>query len=187
MPQTDEGEVNVNAELAVGTRIERTEEALLQLEEMVKAERARGRRRSSPRAAAAATTIGSGGGSTHRGQIRIMLVPRDQRTRTNEQIAMALRRQLAGLPGVIVRANPPAATTRSCGSSAAAAATTTAATSRLPLEIRGHDLDDARRIAQDARAMMEDTPGIADVSVGREEGRPEIAVRVDRPRRPCSA
>ena len=36
LPQTDEGEVNVNAELGVGTRIERTEEALLTLEEMVK-------------------------------------------------------------------------------------------------------------------------------------------------------
>jgi HAE1 family hydrophobic/amphiphilic exporter-1 len=30
--------------------------------------------------------------------------------------------------------------------------------------------------------MMEDTPGIADVNVGREEGRPEIAVRIDRPK-----
>src|SRR6186997_1343623 len=34
--QTDEGEVNVNAELALGTRIERTEEVLLILEERVK-------------------------------------------------------------------------------------------------------------------------------------------------------
>ena len=55
MPQADEGEVNVNAELAVGTRIERTEEALLKLEEMVKSA-CRKRGRSSPRAAAAATT-----------------------------------------------------------------------------------------------------------------------------------
>ena len=54
--------------------------------------------------------------------------------------------------------------------------------SRLQLEIRGHDLDDARRVAQDVRTMMEDTPGIADVSVSREEGRPEIAIRVDRPK-----
>jgi HAE1 family hydrophobic/amphiphilic exporter-1 len=30
--------------------------------------------------------------------------------------------------------------------------------------------------------MMQDTPGIADVNVGREEGRPEISVRVDRPK-----
>ena len=54
--------------------------------------------------------------------------------------------------------------------------------SRLQLDIRGHDLDDARRVAQDARDMMEDTPGIADVSLSREEGRPEIAIRVDRPK-----
>jgi HAE1 family hydrophobic/amphiphilic exporter-1 len=54
--------------------------------------------------------------------------------------------------------------------------------SRLQLEIKGHDLDDARRLAQDARTMMEDTDGIADVQIGREEGRPEIAVRVDRPK-----
>src|SRR4029078_1480798 len=42
--------------------------------------------------------------------------------------------------------------------------------------------DDARRIALDARALMEGTPGLADVNIGREEGRPEIAVRVDRPK-----
>ena len=41
MPQTDEGEVNINAELAVGTRIEPTEAVLLQLEEMVAEGRAR--------------------------------------------------------------------------------------------------------------------------------------------------
>ena len=35
LPQADEGEVTVNAELGVGTRIELTEKALLQLEQMV--------------------------------------------------------------------------------------------------------------------------------------------------------
>ncbi len=105
MPQTDEGEVNINAELAVGTRIERTEEALLRLQELIK--------EYVPEATTVITQGGGGGnnyqqggGSTHRGQIRVMLVPRDQRKRTNEQIAIALRRQLAGLPGVVVRANP---------------------------------------------------------------------------------
>ena len=79
MPQADEGEVNVNAELAVGTRIERTEEALLKLEEMVK--------ENVPEMVTIITEgggggnnwQGGGGGSTHRGQIRIMLKPRDQR------------------------------------------------------------------------------------------------------------
>ena len=45
---------------------------------------------------------GGGGGSTHRGQIRVMLVPRGERTRTNEEISIALRRELQGLPGVAV-------------------------------------------------------------------------------------
>jgi HAE1 family hydrophobic/amphiphilic exporter-1 len=158
--------------------VERTEEVMIRLEEMV--------REYVPEA----TTImtqgggggnfqGGGGGSTHRGQLRVMLVPRDERDRTNEEIAIALRRQLAGLPGVVVRANPAGGNNQimrflSGGGQGGGG--------RMALEIRGHDLDDARRIAQDARVMMEQTPGIADVSVSREEGRPEIAVRVDRPK-----
>jgi HAE1 family hydrophobic/amphiphilic exporter-1 len=51
---------------------------------------------------------------------------------------------------------------------------------RLSIEILGHDLDTSKRIAQDLKAMLEATPGIADARLQREEGRPELAVRVDR-------
>jgi HAE1 family hydrophobic/amphiphilic exporter-1 len=175
LPQTDEGEVNVNAELPVGTRVERTEEAMLRLEELVK--------QYVPEATTIITSGGGGGGgfggggNTNRGQINIRLVPREERQRTNDQIAQELRRQLSGLPGVIVRANPAGGNFqlfRMLGGGDGDA--------RLALEIRGDDLDDARRIAQEARTVMEGTPGIADVRVGREEGRPEITVRVDRPK-----
>jgi HAE1 family hydrophobic/amphiphilic exporter-1 len=173
LPQTDEGEVQVNAELAVGTRIERTEEALLKLEDMI--------RQYVPEAVTIMTNGGggnfNGGGNTYRGQIRMILVPRDKRTRSNEEIAIALRRQLAGLPGVVVRANPSGGNfqlTRLLGGGNN--------NSRLSLEIRGHDLDDARRIAQDARTVMEQTPGIADVQLGQDQARPEMEVRVDRPK-----
>jgi len=184
MPQTDEGEVNINAELAVGTRVERTEEALLRLEDMVR-----------ERVPEAVTIItngggggnnwnggGGGGGSTHRGQIRVMLVPRGERTRTNEEIAIALRRELQGLPGVAVRANPAGGNNQIMRFLSGGGNNNQGGSSRLQVEIRGHDLDDARRVAQDVRKVMEDTSGIADVQVGREEGRPEIAVRVDRPK-----
>jgi len=176
LPQADEGEVQVNAELPVGTRIERTEEALLKLEDMI--------RQYVPEAVTISTQGGGGGnnfqggGNTYRGQIRISLVPRDKRTRTNEQIAIALRRQLSGLPGVVVRAQPSGGNfqlARLLGGGGNN-------NSRLTLEIRGHDIDDARRIAQDARVMMEATPGIADVQLGQDQARPEIEVHVDRPK-----
>ncbi len=175
LPQTDEGEVNVNADLPIGTRIERTEAVMLRLEEMV--------RDVVPEAETVITSGGAGGGfggfgfGTHRGTINIRLTPRDQRERTSDQIAQDLRRQLAGLPGVVIRANAGGGNFQlnrllSGGDGDA----------RLALEIRGDDLDDARRIANDARLVMADVPGIADVRLGREEGRPEIAVRVDRPK-----
>ena len=174
LPQTDEGEVNVNAELPVGTRIERTEAVMLELEGLV--------REYVPEAV---TVISNGGGGgfggfgngTHRGGINIRLTPRDERERTSDQIAQDLRRQLSGLPGVIVRANPAGGNfqlNRMLGGGDG--------DSRLALEIRGDDLDDARRVADEARVMMAGTPGIADVRLGRDEGRPEIAVRIDRPK-----
>ncbi len=104
-------------------------------------------------------------------------------TRTNEEVAIDLRRQLAGiLPGVLVRANPSGGNNQIMRFLSGGGTNNQGQASRLQLEIRGHDLDDARRVAQDAREMMEDTPGIADVSLSREEGRPEIAIRVDRPK-----
>ena len=174
LPQTDEGEVNVNAELATGTRIERTEAVVLRLEEMIK------------EAVPEAVTIissgggggwGGGGGGGHRGQINIRLVPRDERERTNDEISQALRRQLAGLPGVVVRANPSGGNFQLNNLLGGGGGD-----SRLALEIRGDDIADANRIAQEARVVMEGTPGIADVRLGRDEGRPEITIRVDRPK-----
>ena len=183
LPQTDEGEVNVNAELAVGTRVERTEEALLRLEELVN-ERVPEKKNVIVNGGGGGGNNGNyngGGGQTHRGQIRIILKPRNERTRSSDQISQSLRRELAGLPGVVVRANPAGGNfqiNRLLGGGNNG----NQQGSRLSLEIRGHDLDDARRIAQDVRALMEQTPGIADVNVGREEGRPELSVRVDRPK-----
>ncbi len=172
MPQADEGEVNVNAELPIGTRVERTEAMMLRLEEMVRA--------AVPEAETVITNIGGGGfgpfGNTqsHRGNFQIRLVPRDERERSNDQVARDLRRQLSGLPGVIVRANPSGGNfqmNRMFGGGG---------DGRLSLEIRGHDLKDSRRVAQDAFKLLQGTPGIADARLGQNDGRPEVDVRVDR-------
>ena len=171
MPQADEGEVSVDAELPVGTRIERTHAMIERLEAMI--------RESTPEATMLISNAGGGGfggGSTARGSINVRLVPRTERERSSDEIAQDLRRRLAGMPGVIIRARPSGGNfqmNRLLGGGGSG---------RLALEIRGHDLDDARRVAIAARNVMEQTPGIADVRIGRDEGRPELSIRVDRPK-----
>ncbi len=173
MPQTDEGEVTIDLELPVGTRIERTESAIVRMEALI--------RQAVPEAVMLISNGGGGGfmgGSTgHRGSVTVRLVPRDERTRSNEQIAMDLRRRLGtSLPGVAVRARA------SGGNNMMNRMFTGGGSGRLALEIRGQDLGDARRLSQRAKELMQQTPGIADAQVGREEGRPELAVMVDRPK-----
>jgi HAE1 family hydrophobic/amphiphilic exporter-1 len=171
MPQTDEGEISVEAELPVGTRIERTDALLRRLEELIKKHVPESR---TIIASVGGGGFGPGGSSLHRGRVNVILAPRAERTRSNGQIVTALRRQLAGLPGAVVRAQT------SGGNFALNRLLGGGADSRLSLEVRGYDLADAQRLAADAKGLMESTPGIADVRIGRDSGRPELALRVDR-------
>jgi HAE1 family hydrophobic/amphiphilic exporter-1 len=171
-PQTDEGEITVDAELAVGSRLENTEAVLIGLEERI--------RQTVPEAVMLITQVnggggGFGGGSTHRGNVNVRLVPRDERDRTNEEISMQLRRELSGIPGVVVRARPSGGQNQMMRGMGGGGGD-----GRLSIEILGHDLEQSKRIAQDLKAMLDTTPGVADTRLQREEGRPELAVRVDR-------
>jgi HAE1 family hydrophobic/amphiphilic exporter-1 len=175
--QTDEGQVQVSAELAQGTRIEVTDPVLQRIENEL------------PTLVPEATDIivNAGGGgpgfggpggssSVNRGNFQLLLKPKDQRTRTSDQIAQDLRRQLNGIPGVIVRANASGGNQQmnrflSGGNNGGG---------RLSLEIRGESLDDARKVAQATKDLLDTVPGVADARLGRDDGRPELAVRVDR-------
>ena len=179
MPQADEGEVQVTAELPVGSRIERQEDVALRLETLGK--------EYVPEAIDISTNAGSGGGfggggggggfgGGNRTQMTIRLVPKDERKRSSEQIARDLNRQLASvIPGVII-------TTRASGGNQQANRLLGSGDSRIALEILGDNLQQAQRLAQDAKAVMDRVPEIRNARVGRDEGRPELAVMVDRPK-----
>ena len=171
-PTTDEGEITVDAELAVGSRLESTEAVLLGLEDRI--------RQTVPEAVMLITQVnggggGFGGGAMHRGNVNVRLVPRDERERSSDAIAMQLRRELSGIPGVIVRARPSGGQNQMMRGMGGGGGD-----GRLSIEILGHDLEMSKRIAQDLKAMLDTTPGVADTRLQREEGRPELAVRVDR-------
>jgi hydrophobic/amphiphilic exporter-1 (mainly G- bacteria), HAE1 family len=173
VPQTDEGEVSVSARLPPGSRVERFQEVVLRLEEMVRA--------NVPEMTTLISSGGMGGfgpgGGGGNASVQMKLVPRTQRQRTSDQIATDLRRQIVGIPGVVI-------TTRASGGNMQITRLLSGGNgdSRLAVEIRGENLEEARRIAQDVLTVMNTTPGIANPQIGREEGRPELGIRVDRPK-----
>jgi HAE1 family hydrophobic/amphiphilic exporter-1 len=178
MPQADEGEVSVSAELPVGSRIERNQDVALRLETFAK--------EYVPELIDVTTQAGGGGGfgggggggggGGSRTQMTIRLVPKDERKRSSEQIARDLNRQLASaIPGVII-------TTRASGGNQQANRLMGSGDSRIALEILGDDLQAAQRTALEAKNVMDKVPEIRNARVGRDEGRPELAVQVDRPK-----
>lgn len=171
MPATDEGEVSINARLAVGSRIERSEAVVLQLEQMVDEH--------VPEAVTVVSSAGGGGfmGGGGTASLTLKLTPKDQRTRSSEQIATDLRRVLVGLPGVTI-------TTRASGGNQSMNRVlgNLNSDSRLSVEVRGFSLDESNRVQQDVLEAMQSTTGVANPQIGRQEGRPELSIRVDRPK-----
>jgi HAE1 family hydrophobic/amphiphilic exporter-1 len=171
MPQADEGEVSITAELPVGTRVERAQDAAIRLEALMK--------ELVPEAETVITQAGSGGfggGGASRTNVTVRLVPRDDRKRTSEQVARDLNRQLTGvLPGVII-------TTRASGGNFQMNRILGNGDSRISLEIRGDDLQEANTLAQAAKSVMDKVPAVRNARVGRDVGRPELAIDVDRPK-----
>jgi hydrophobic/amphiphilic exporter-1 (mainly G- bacteria), HAE1 family len=175
MPQADEGEVSVSAELPVGSRIERAQDVAVRLESLIQ--------EYVPEAETIITQAGSGGmgfggpGGANRTNAQVRLVPKNKRGRTSEEIAQALNRQLGGvIPGVII-------TTRASGGNFQLNRILGGGDQgRLALEIRGDDLAEARRLSLSAKEVMDKIPQVRNARISRDEGRPELAIHVDRPK-----
>jgi HAE1 family hydrophobic/amphiphilic exporter-1 len=172
MPEADEGEVRITAELPVGTRIERGEEVAIRLETLV--------REFVPEAEDIITNAGGGGfmgGGSNRVQAQVRLTTKDKRTRSSDIIARDLNRQLPGIiPGVVIQ------TRASGGNRQFTRITGGGDESRVALEIRGDDLQLAQQMAQAAKNVMDKVPEVRNARITRDDGRPELAIQVDRPK-----
>ncbi len=98
MPATDESEVRVYAEMAEGTRLDFVDKSFQKIEDIVKQE-----------VPEIKNTVSYIGGSSWRargsnaGEMRIALKPVKERSRSSEEIAIALRKKLIFMPGVKIR------------------------------------------------------------------------------------
>ncbi|MFZ1947629.1 MAG: efflux RND transporter permease subunit [bacterium] len=167
MPEADEGEVEVELEMAVGTRLEVIDQATRTVEEMV--------RREVPEMVSMQTRVGSGGwGSSggHTASVDVTLVPKGDRKRGSEQIANDLRRPLSGIPGLSVRTD--------AGGGLFMLRMGQGSSDNVSVEIRGYDLEVARDLASQVERIVKNVKGITDTRISRQEGSPEQIVRIDR-------
>ncbi|MBN1541575.1 efflux RND transporter permease subunit, partial [candidate division KSB1 bacterium] len=167
MPAADEGEVRVNIEMAVGTRLEILDQTTEAIEELIRA--------NVPEMTDMMSRIGGGGyssGGGHTAEVRCNLVPRNQRQRSSEEVANDLRAVLRTLPGVIIRTR--------AGQGLFLLRLGSSSGDNVTVEVRGYDLATAQELARRVEQVVQRVPGITDTRISREEGSPEQIIRIDR-------
>lgn len=166
MPSADEGEVRVNVEMEVGTRLEVLDRRMQAIEAIVA--------EAVPEAESTVTSVGGSGwrsAGAHTGEIRVALVAQALRSRGSEEIAADLRRRLAGIAGAVIRSR--------AGQGLFLLRIGTAE-EQAQIEIRGHDLETADALALRVQGIVEAVPGVTDVTISRKSGHPEEVILVDR-------
>ncbi len=160
MPPSDEGEVRIEGEMEVGTRLDLVNDQMKVVEEIVK--------QNVPEMTASVVSVRAGDA-----ELNVSLGPARQRARSNAQVAEDLRRQLNGkIPGMIVRTRAPQGQfllERLLGTE-----------ETLNVEVRGYELDVLDALAERVIHRIDDIPGITDVDLSRDTGIPEERITIDR-------
>jgi HAE1 family hydrophobic/amphiphilic exporter-1 len=170
MPETDDGRLDVDVALPVGTPVETTMEVVQRMEATAIA--------TLPPTAVdhVITTAGPEAWwrpvSGNEGRIQLLLQPASRRGISSADAAASLRRALADTPGADIQVRE--------SSSNVLLRLLRGGGDRLAVEVRGHDLATAERLGRRVRDLMAGVPGVADPKVDREEGKLERTVHVDR-------
>lgn len=167
MPPSDEGEVRINGDMEVGTRLGIVDQQSKKVEALVYP--------AVPEAVSWVVSVGAGGRSTaaSRTDIRLSLTPAIARSRSNLEIAADLRKRLEGaVAGMDIRTRAPQGQfllERILGGETG-----------LQIEIRGFELDTLIALANAAAQAAESVAGVTDVEVRTQVGSPQHELRVDR-------
>ena len=168
MPAADEGEVRVNVEMEIGTKLSLFDKKIRPIEKIVSDE--------VPEAKNIMTRLGGsswGGGGGHSGQISISLKDKNQRSRSSDEVASTLRKKLSNIPGMTVR-------TRAGQGLFILRMGTGSGDEKVQIEIRGYDLKTAIKLTEQVKRIVEKVDGVTDVVISRDSGSPENLIIIDR-------
>ena len=167
-PQTDTDEIDIEMEMAQGTNLAVARTYLEELEGLV--------RPILPMedVEIVATEVRGDGDA----EVEIRMKPAGERSVNTTELADELRTAVAGqVPGADIRVQAQSGLwiLRRLFSSGGGS-------EEVEVELRGYDLEEADKLAQQIKTRMEQTEGIVGARVGRREGRPEENILFDRER-----
>ena len=167
MPTTDEGEVRVTGEMAIGTKLETLDEKFKLIEKIVSDE--------VPEIKSSVTSVGGRSyhsRGSHSGTMRIALTSIKERTRSSDQVAADLRRKLSQIPGITIRTRE--------GQGLFLLRMSSGNTDKIQIEIRGYDLDISNDLAQKIEDAVSEVEGVTDALISTDTGTPEEMIVIDR-------
>ncbi len=167
-PRVDRGQVMVSVELPAGSSLEATEQVVRQLE-AIALDRER-----FPEVDSVVASVGRGvggvfgGGGTGAlyGGLRVVLVDKLDRDRSDLDIVAELDRLAQQIPGAQISVT----SYQGMGGGAAAP---------ISAELTGEDMDELLRVAEEVRRRMAEVPGVVNADVTWRVGKPELRARVD--------
>ncbi|MFH0827653.1 MAG: efflux RND transporter permease subunit [Candidatus Omnitrophota bacterium] len=174
IPEEDSGDINIIMEMPVGTRVEETNKAALQAEEILSKEIPEMRYVFSRVGQSSSGRFGAVFSRKIGSNIAVLgakLVKVTERKRSSKEIGEIIRPKLAAITGVMklnIQAGSPISQLLFGGSKP------------ISIEILGNDLKATDELAYNLKNQIEKINGIVEVSISRELGNPELQVEVDR-------
>jgi HAE1 family hydrophobic/amphiphilic exporter-1 len=179
IPQMDEGQFEVSLKMPVGTELKQTEQIITQMENVIienvpELNTIMVRGGVEGEGWQALSSIFQDITGSHAANLEVSLVDRSKRERSMFEIMEILRHKFKDIPDAEIHVKSAGMTEQMTSFGGAAAP--------IVVEIRGYDMETARRLAQEVKEIIEQTPGSRDVRIMREEGLPELQIKIDRDR-----
>jgi HAE1 family hydrophobic/amphiphilic exporter-1 len=164
-PKMDEGHFEIQAERAPGTSLKSTEMTFRQIEDIIHETIPELKNQNSDIGVGEA--FGAFAKGSYAGEIRVNLIDKEKRDRTQREIESALRKRFDQIPGITYSITQG----HFMGEEG-----------DLIIYLYGEDLDRGKRLSNTIKETIKDVPGALDVNTSLEAGRPELQIDLDRDR-----
>lgn len=160
----DRGEFAATIELEPGSSIENTNLVSQQVEQIIS---------KVPEVERTFVNVGAsnegllGFSSSNVSEINVTLIPKEQRTKSTDEVGEEIKGMIQKIPGIKVRVNP-------------IGIFGTANQTPIQILVNGNNYEDVSAAAKQIEEIVKTIPGTADVRLSSEDGKPETRIEIDR-------